>query len=150
METVATLETVLIDTPNDATGFAVYSDALQEVGLTPLAAKRRANKLAREAAANDRFAKAIELIAGSGAKAGRARRAVRAAVGLGDNNSVPVTVVPGDSRPVRSGEAAYHTFRKGGRCEFPGAAIRKGYKVDYHASTLAVTVGADWVAANCK
>lgn len=150
MEAVATLEVVLIETPTDAAGFNAYNDALQEAGLSPLAAKRRANKLARAAAAKDRFAKASELIAGTGAKAGRARRTVRAAVGLGDNNSVPVTVVEGDSAPVRSGEAAYHTFRKGGRCDFPGAAIRKGYKVDYHASTLAVTVGAEWVAANCK
>lgn len=150
MNTVATLEAVLTTGATDEVGLMAYTDALAESGLSPRTIARRANRVRRAAEAVARFEAATALIEGDTAKSGRARRTVRAAVGLGDNNSVPVTVVAGDAAPVRSGEAAYSTFRKGGVCNFPGAAIRAGYKVDYHASTLAVTVGADWVAQHCK
>lgn len=57
----------------------------------------------------------------------------------------PIEVVEGDSPPKKQGEAGYSEFKNGGRCEYPGSAMRKGYKVVYIRSTLRVEVGKGYV-----
>lgn len=65
---------------------------------------------------------------------------------MAGGNRCPVVVVPGDKRPTVEGERAYHTFRDSDTVvKAPGAALRKGYKLDYHASTYHVEVGRDWL-----
>ena len=136
--------------PADAAARGALYDLLIEQGTRPLTARRRVNQIVREATAAQTLAAARVLIDGTGAKSARTRTAVRAAVGRGTNSSIPVTVVAGDAAPVLSGEEAYTTFRKGGVCHYPGAARRAGYKLDYHPSTLAITVGAGWVLTHAR
>ena len=57
-----------------------------------------------------------------------------------------MVIVPGASPPRVCGERAYHTFRDSDTVvQFPGSALRAGYKVEYHPSTYRVEVGADWL-----
>lgn len=146
--TVTALTATVMEFPGETTPLCCLIDAHQEAGCSALAATRRANKVARLAARAAQLAEAKELVGGGTATAAKLRTRVRRSVGLERNTAAPIAVVEGDAVPTRSGEEAYNTFRKGGRCKFPGAAIRAGYKVDYHASTLAVTVGGGWVLDN--
>jgi hypothetical protein len=73
------------------------------------------------------------------------RSKLRASAGLRNNNSAPICVVRGGGAPTRHGEAAHSTFKNGGLCTYPGSAMKAGYKVIYHPSTLVVEVGPEYV-----
>lgn len=148
MDDVTALIAAVAECPGETTPVRCLADAYQEAGVSPLAATRRANKVARASVAAAQLAAAKVLVTGDTAEAIGMRRRIRHAVGL-SNTVAPITVVEGASAPVAAGEAAHHTFRDdgGGVCGYPGAAIRAGYRLDYHTSTLRITVGAVWVLA---
>lgn len=141
-----TLRMVVWSMPTDRAAVAALTDAVQESGRSRLAAVREVNRFVRDAVAWGESVRVRALISGEGAASARCRTAVRDAVGRRSNTSIPITVVPGDAAPILSGEDAYHTFRSGGLCRSPGAARRAGYRTEYHASTLSITVGAGWLA----
>lgn len=146
------IEAAIKRDPNDGVAAAAMMDAIQECGLSPLAATRRVNRLLREAKAAKWLADARDLVERQAAKGGRLRATIRRVAGL-DGSQAEIVVVAGGQAPTRSGEPAYHTFRgkkgrEGGICQFPGSARKAGYKTDYHPSTLTATVGADWVHGN--
>lgn len=150
-DTVAMMEAAVAASPGDDTARLVLADALRDAGKSELAVKRRINRIARQEAAAKLLVEMTELVAADTGKGRRVRSAIRRVAGCGRSHA-PITVVDGDAAPAMTGRPAYHTFRgkkgrDGGVCMYPGAAMRKGYDVDYHPSTLAVTVGAGWVAA---
>lgn len=130
--------------PDEGTATGAAFDALQESWLKPQTARRLVNRAVRRG----RFVATTASVNAKTKSGGKARTAIRAAVQLGTNTSVPVTVVDGDQPPAVSGEASHHTFKNGSRVRNAGAAIRAGYKVVYHASTLAIVVGSQWVERN--
>ncbi len=73
-------------------------------------------------------------------------REVRRRCGL-CRSRCPVRVVAGPQAPCKSGEAGYAEFKDGGRVRSYGAARQAGYRVRYVRSTLCVTVGDVWLAA---
>lgn len=78
------------------------------------------------------------------------RSRIRSRAGCGGSNNVPISLVGQtrrDEPPKCTGDAPETTFRGGGTCRSPGAAIRAGYRVEYHADTRAITVGVSYVAA---
>ena len=133
--------------PTDLTAQGVLYDALLEAGRTPLAARRRVNRVAREAAAAIRLVEARRRVSAATAWGSALRSRIRRAAGCGGTLAA-VAVVPGNQAPTLTGEGAHTTFRTGGECRHPGAAIRRGYRLDYHPSTWMVNVGADWVATH--
>ena len=126
--------------PHDPLAAGMAYDALLESGLSPLAARRRVNREVREGVRDLARARVAE--------SGRVRAELRRLAHWSLPHSVPVAVEAGDARPSLSGVPGYHEFRGGGACEFPGAAIRAGYKVDYTPDTRAVAVGVDWLIAH--
>jgi len=148
--TADALAAILREEPADRTVRAALVDALLEAGSSRWAAVRAANAVAREGAGSIAHRTARAFIRADGSAAAKARTAIRERVNRGSSSSIEVTVVAGNAAPVLSGEDAHSTFRKGGACHSPGAAIRAGYKVDYHRSTLKITVGGEWVASNVK
>ena len=73
--------------------------------------------------------------------AARIRTALRTLAGLGSYRC-PVEIVPGDLPPRRTGRSYYHTNKSGDIIRHP-SAYRKAYGHPiYHASSLAVVVGA--------
>lgn len=148
-DTVRALTAVLREEPDDRTVHAALVDALQEQGKSRLAAVRVANAVAREGAESLQHRIARTLVGDDGARGRKARAAIRSAA-TGATSQTEITVVVGDAAPVLTGEAGHSTFKGGGRCNNPGAARRAGYKVEYHRSTLEITVGAGWVARRCE
>lgn len=66
----------------------------------------------------------------------------------GAHASCPVTVVAGDSAPQLAGRSWHYETRGGRPIYHPSAYSRHGWSnMVYCASTLAVEVGADWLAA---
>lgn len=66
-------------------------------------------------------------------------------------NNLPVVVVDGDGPPTIKGEHQYHATKTGIRINHPNAYSRRGWSsIIYHASTLRVEVGAEWVGANIE
>lgn len=130
------------DNPGDAVAAGVLYDAHQDAGASPLAARRRVNKVIAEGRAVQTLAEAGRLL-----DRPEVRGAIRRACGVA-SNMVPITLTHGDAAPAVRGEGPYHTFRSGGICRNPGAAIRAGYKVEYHADERTITVGAGWVVHN--
>lgn len=64
----------------------------------------------------------------------------------GSHKSCPVEVVEGDAAPRECGESYYWTWTPnpdGTRVRHPNATSWRTY---YHASTMRVQVGADWLA----
>lgn len=72
-------------------------------------------------------------------------RRLRSHCGL-SRSRCPVRAIAGLQPPARSGEAGHSEFKGGGTAHSPGAAIRAGYRVRYVRSTLAITVGDEWLA----
>lgn len=74
------------------------------------------------------------------AEESRFRRAARA-------ERCPVKVIAdSDAAPSQHGERAYHTWKgTENRVSYPGAALRKGFRLDYHPSTYRVVVGEGYV-----
>lgn len=144
-ETTALIAAITTD-PDDATAAGALRDYYREHDCTELAATRRVNAIVREAREARILRTARELITSDSARAKRIRAAAKRITNLTGRHPTFV-VVAGHLPPTRSGEEAHHTFRKGGRCEYPSAALRAGYKVDYQPSTLTITAGANWVCA---
>ena len=130
--------------PHDDTIFGALIDALQESGKSLRGAKVVAGKVRKRALADERMTMAKSAVAADVARSRRLRTSIRAAAG-GSGNSTPIVVLPGDFSPRRIGEPAYHTFKNGGVCQYPGSALAKGYKLEYHASTQQIEVGVEWV-----
>lgn len=151
LSTVEMLTLAVRANPTDRNIITPLLDAIMEKdGVTLATAKRRVNKIVRPILAAKFLADQQSRVHADTAKAAKIRTAIRRAVNRATNSSIPIEVVAGDAAPVLTGEDAYHTFKKsGGRCNNPGAAMRAGYKVEYHRSTLEITVGAGWVAENC-
>lgn len=139
--TAVMLRKAVVADPDDAAARMALGDHYRELGES---AKTADVWVARSV----RWGRMSALLTGTGAKSARARAMVRRRAGCDGANNVPITLVGGDradEAPKVTGEAPYHTFRKGGVCKFPGAARRAGYKTDYHADTRAVTVGVEWL-----
>jgi hypothetical protein len=135
-ETLNGLLDALAHEPDNAGLVAAATDYLMERGLTPRGAVRKVAMAVN-------LARAVRAVESSP----RLRTRIRRAVGCEGNP--PVEVIAGSARPTRHGEEAYHTFRGGNtRVNAPGSAIKRGFKLDYHPSTLRVTVGAVWVMRN--
>jgi hypothetical protein len=139
-EAVACLIAAVRAEPDDHTRRCALEDAAQEGGCTPTAARRLACRVTREARAARDLERARSILERSSA----ARSAVRNAAGLRPG-AHPCEVAPGTDAPRVEGEEGYHTFKNGGHCQFPGAAKRAGYRIEYHRSTLRYIVGAGWV-----
>lgn len=130
---VSALKAGVARTPDDVAARLVYADALEEAGRLPEAARQR------------RLAQAVARPASVLLSPVRRRQILR----LAGESRCPVVVVAGEGAPEATGERAYHTFRDSDRvCHHPGAALRKGYKVDYHHSTRQVRVGVLWLIRN--
>lgn len=140
------IESAVRENPRDSLAVRALHDSWLDAGASPVAAARRTNKVYREALAETVLAEMTAVIAGQTRVSAKARTLVRSFIGHERTSSLPIVVVLGDSAPVLSGEEGYHTFRNGGVCHHPGAAKRAGYRIEYHRSTLSVTVGAKWVA----
>ena len=128
--------------PEDSTLVAAICDRYQELRVPPRNAAVFARRHARWAAVK------AELKATT-ARGGKIRSRVRQIAGCGGANSVEIRLRGNENAgqaPVLTGEAPSHTFKGGGSCRSPGAAIRAGYKVEYHADTREVTVGVAWLA----
>lgn len=135
METLELMLKTVMENPNDADVYGAAYDAGQDAGLKPLTARKRVNAARR----TGRVRQAQDVIDGNATQ----RTRCRVAAGVAGNP--PVIVVAGKAAPVSRGETAYSTFKNGGRCQYPGSARKAGYKTVYHASTLEVIVGAEWV-----
>lgn len=149
--TLEMMEAAVASDPFEETTQGALFDLLLEHGKSDLAARRRVNQLRRAAIAARLVARVKDQFRADGARASRLRGRIRGYCRLAPSTNVPITVVDGDSPPVMTGEGPYHTFRgkkgrDGGVCHYPGAAIRRGFKVDYHPDTRRITVGAGWVA----
>lgn len=75
----------------------------------------------------------------------RIRTALRTLAGL-ESYRCPIEVIPGDLPPRRTGCSYYHTNKSGDIIRHPNAYRRKYGKPIYHASSLAVVVGAAYAA----
>lgn len=128
--------------PDDAALVAAIYDRYQELGVKPKAARVYADR-------HHRWYATHATLTATTARGGKIRSRIRVIAGCGGANSVPITL-RGDEHagqaPVLTGEAPSSTFKGGGACRSPGAAIRAGYKVEYHADTREVTVGVEWLA----
>jgi hypothetical protein len=149
LSTVESLTQTVTANPTDRNAIAALVDAIMEQdGVTLTTAKRRVNKIVRPLLAEKFRIEQRDRVGADTAKAAKIRTAIRRAVGRA-TQPIDITVIAGDAAPVCRGEDAYHTFKNGGRCQYPGAARRAGYKTEYHRSTLEIIVGAGWVAENC-
>lgn len=138
------MERAVAAAPGDAVVRGALVDLLMDGGATRRAALRRVSEVESAAA----VARAAALVSGPGRAAAAARTACRRAAGLALTTAAPVVVVAGAAAPAADGEPGYYEFRNGGRCMFPGAARRYGYRTAYRRSTERVVVGAEWVLAN--
>lgn len=132
------LRAALQQTPADALCRLALADALAEEGCAAAAGRQRllAGRLARQAQARERPGE----VTLTGSQAAR----IRALAGLARSRA-EVSVTAGDPAPKSSGEAGYTQFKDGGLCRFPGAARRAGYRIEYVPSTLAISVGVEWL-----
>lgn len=75
------------------------------------------------------------------------RRMLRDLAGLDRRDSAPVSVIPGDSRPVMAGCCPYHTTASGTVVRHPSAykRVAKSAQLTYNPSSRVVEVGADWL-----
>jgi hypothetical protein len=119
---------------------AVLADSLEDDGCLAAASRARAT-------ATEEERQRTVIHAGADALKPAQRQALRRWAGVG-RSTCPIDIVPGDAEPTRQGTEAHSTFKNGGRCQYPGAAIKAGYKVVYHPSTLEVVVGAGWLLRN--
>jgi hypothetical protein len=64
-----------------------------------------------------------------------------------DRSNRPVEVVAGDSAPRYTGESYHYETKGGTRIHHPSAYAKHGWSnMVYRYSTLAIEVGADWLA----
>jgi hypothetical protein len=70
-----------------------------------------------------------------------------ARLAAGAHTSCPVTVVEGDVAPHVTGEGFYYTTPSGQLVHHPNAYRRAFGRPEYHASTLEVVVGQEWLDA---
>ncbi len=141
-ETVKLLADRLRATPNDDALAGALADRWYECGVPHARGKVFAMRIAR-------LAKCKAAITADGSKGGKLRAQVREIAGCGGSNNVGITIVTGeraDESPRVTGDAPYSTFKNGGVCQSPGAAMRAGYKVEYHADTREVTIGVAYLA----
>lgn len=143
MSDIDMLTAAVSSDPADKTAYNALYDALQEVGHKPLTARRKANSVQRAAKDRQMVADAQSLVVKPGKKGGRLRRAIR-----GSRNPAVIVVEAGDSPARVSGEGSFHTFKHGShRVTNVGWAIKNGYRITFHPSTLTVHVGAEEVFA---
>lgn len=122
-------------------GISALFDALQEAGATPLQARRRCNKMAAEA-------RLLYWRKRRDADSAEIAKVLRKIVKV---PKFKISIFAGDAAPALSGEGPYSTFKGSkGRCHSPGAAIRAGYKVEYHKSSYIVAVGCGWLEENVR
>lgn len=146
LETLRALEQALMIDPDDEVLYLAIIDRHQEEGKKPLTAKRLANAARRAAQEAQAVAAAVKLLNADDHRGRTARGTLKSVAGMSHSERPAFVVVPGDAGPTRSGEAAFYTFKDSDtRVRAPGAAMRAGYKVTYHRSTLTITVGAYWV-----
>ncbi len=133
--------------PDDTTAARALTDALMEAGAKPLTARRAVAVIVRVASAAKALADAERAVNGGTAKSAKLRSLIRREAGAGSHRP-PIEVIAGDDAPALTGEAPRTVFRGGGWCRSPWSALARGYRVQYRASSLAVTVGVMWVLAH--
>jgi hypothetical protein len=146
MTDVDMLTAAVTANPDDQTAAGALYDALQEAGLSPRSARRTVNAIAMEALEARLVTQVDALVNGTAAVSSRLRSIIRRAAGAG-HHLPPVTVVTGNSPPELTGEPPRNVFRGGRISRHSGWASNHWRRIEYRPSTLAVTVGAEWVAA---
>lgn len=143
-ENVVLLKKAVAAAPADLVAQMALADRWREMGVPDKAIPVLVSRWVR-------WSKCRAALTAETAKGGKLRAAVRERAGCGGANSVPVKLVGlgrAGEAPTMTGEAPSSTFKGGGACRSPGAALRAGYKVEYHADTREVTVGVEWLESN--
>lgn len=133
-ETIAALTAAVKAAPTNTLLPLVLADALDEAGET---VEAMALRVQAEVNAKTK-------------RAARIRTMIRDEVGLGFNVRAQITVIAGDAAPVKTGRSYHWTTKTGIPVRYPSAYSRAYGNPIYHASTIGVTVGAEWVAARIK